>query len=341
MLSIGFPSHRIAGHAHGPIEKPAFQSRVFVALLHDIRVSLFEHPRHRGGKRGTHLHQRLREVVHALDVGHGNPVEQIGVGSDAFIYVRERKKAHGRIRRGHSKRFGGCFFVRTEIVVREHDALGLARGAGRVNNRGELVRGHPRGAKAVFGHGVVTCRGGEVLIAKDIIAKIRRRGGADDVLYRRQPVAAFQQAADLHLSRDKYDLRAGMIQDICDSIGRFVEIDGHIGGAKPQNGEIRDVPFGPVGREQPHSIAGFDAELFQRVGKPRDAPQKFGRRRGLPAPVDPQHQSAVIGQPANRVQKFFRECRVGHGEPEHYRTILARAIKLPCRRVTVGFKVSS
>ncbi len=47
-----------------------------------------------------------------------------------------------------------------------------------------------------------------------------------------------------------HNLRAGMVQDVNDPVGRFVEIDRHVGGAKPEDGKIRDVPFRSVGREQ-------------------------------------------------------------------------------------------
>ncbi len=85
-----------------------------------------------------------------------------------------------------------------------------------------------------------------------------------------------------------------MIQDVNNPIGRFVEIDGHIGRAESEDGEIRDVPFRPVGREQPDAIACLDSELLQRIGKPGNAPQEFSRRCRLPAAVDAQRQCPII-----------------------------------------------
>ena len=68
-----------------------------------------------------------------------------------------------------------------------------------------------------------------------------------------------------------------MIQDINNPVGGFVEINRHISRAESKDGEIRNVPFRPIGREQPDAIPRLDSQLLQRIGKPGNAPQEFGR----------------------------------------------------------------
>src|ERR1700722_12844330 len=82
--------------------------------------------------------------------------------------------------------------------------LGLAGGPRSIDDRGNLVRGDPRGTEAVFGDGGVTSCRREILVAEDVIPEIVSRGGTDDVPHCLQPAAAFEQSAPLHLSGNEH-----------------------------------------------------------------------------------------------------------------------------------------
>ena len=56
-----------------------------------------------------------------------------------------------------------------------------------------------------------------------------------------------------------------MIQDVHNPVGGFVEINGNIGCAQSEDGEIGDVPFRPVGREKPDAIAGLNPKLIEGI----------------------------------------------------------------------------
>src|SRR5882672_10298570 len=124
-----------------------------------------------------------------------------------------------------------------------------------------------------------------------------------------------------------------MIQDVGNAVRRFVEVDWDVGGAQPQDCEIRDMPFGPVRRKQTDVISRFNAELFQRIGEPRDPPQEFGGRQWFPAILHPEQYGSIAGEPADGSEKFFCKCRVNHDEGEHYRTILFSSNETSLRRV--------
>src|ERR1700681_21426 len=100
----------------------------------------------------------------------------------------------------------------------EHDALGLSGRSRSINYRRDLIRGHLRRAKPVFGDGLIAGCGSKRLVAKDLLAEIRGPRGTNNLLHRGEPAATFEQPPRLHLSGNEDNFRAGMVQYVNDPV---------------------------------------------------------------------------------------------------------------------------
>ena len=72
-------------------------------------------------------------------------------------------------------------------------------------------------------------------------------------------------------------------KDVGDAFRRFAKIDGHDDGAQAGDGEIGDVPFGAIGREDGHAVAFANAHFGERLRKTRNAAKHLLARECSPS----------------------------------------------------------
>src|SRR5208337_3605441 len=150
------PGSDFPGELHGPIENPALGASVLCALLHQARIDFLEEARDSAEQRGFDLDEGLRDVLNYGNVGHRAAAEYEHVVERAAINVGEREKGDPQIRvRLEDEVTARIGDVGAEIRVRQHDALGLAGGAGGVDDGSELA-GENLGARVIqnIGHAV-------------------------------------------------------------------------------------------------------------------------------------------------------------------------------------------
>ena len=274
----GFP-----GGLHSEIKNLAFGSGGLTSLLHQAGINFFEETRNGSDDGGTDFREGLRDVFDDGDVGDGAALKEVEIIQHAPVDVGEREKRNGDIAFGMKNDvLAGIGDVGGEVGVREHDAFGLASGAGSVNDGCELrgndvsnalpVRGDVRGAGS----------GEEGLVAKEFFGEDSAGAGNDDVLDGGELSADLEKFFQLREASDEDDLRAAMIKDVGHAVGRFVEVDGDGDCAGTVDGEIGGVPFGTIGSEQADAIAGFDAEFDETIGQAGDAAEKFLGGDGFP-----------------------------------------------------------
>ncbi len=133
---------------HAPREnRPPERRRLVDGGLH-AREHLLVDARHRGEAMRLHLAEILRELVDRLGIRDGRGAGEIEVVDHSLEHVGEREERKGHrvaldIEERRARRD-----VRHEILVRENGALGLSRGAGRVDHRREVAR--EDGRRALF-----------------------------------------------------------------------------------------------------------------------------------------------------------------------------------------------
>ena len=193
-------------------------------------------------------------------------------------------------------------YVRENIGMRQHDALGFAGRARSVDERRELAREDLRGAHAIGGDvGSARCSD-QSFVAQNVRGQI---GGAirnDDLLQFGELRANALEALHLRGTGGEDDLRAAVLEDVDDAVGRFVEIDGHCDAAGAGDGEVSGVPLGAIGGEETDAIAGLYAEFNESSGEASDTTQKFLGGDGLPAVGGAKHLCAQIRQGVDGVE---------------------------------------
>ena len=194
--------------------------------------------------------QRLRHILDDFDVSNADTVEDVGVVDDPAIDVGQRKERKRKVRT--RLKFEADTSVRdvgAKVRVRQHDPFGFARGAGGVDDRGELAGQHLGGPQAICGNIGVTCGSDEGLVAKAVGGNIRSAFGEDNLFQAWELAANRQELFHLRHTRSENDFGSAVLQDIGHAVGRLVEIDGHGDAARSGNGKIGGVPFRPVGSE--------------------------------------------------------------------------------------------
>src|SRR6266404_3306188 len=206
--------------------------------------------------------QSLRHEVDGFDISDTHAIEEVDVVQHAAVHVRERQERQGYVGRGLEIEGGaGVRYVGRHIVVREHHALGLAGGAGGVDDAAQLAGEHLRGTHTVgsdFG-----AAGGfdQGFVAQAFGWDVGSAVSDDDVIEFRQLRAARQKRLQLlRANHDDY-ARAGMLEDVSHAIGRLVEIDGNRYAAGAVDGEIGGVPLGAVSGKKADTIARFYAQF--------------------------------------------------------------------------------
>ena len=147
---------------------------------------------------------------------------------------------------------------REQVAVHELDALGRPRGARRVDQRQQVV-GPDRAPRAL-----------------DVEAGVR----ALDVAPRQRALAA--RALEHHdvlergqlrevLLLDDRDLRARVLHDVGDLLGRRGQVDRERRRAERHHREVGEVELGAVGEHQRDGVAALDAERRETAGERVDA----------------------------------------------------------------------
>src|SRR6266436_718280 len=183
MCSGGAPRGGMLRNFHRPIENFSLHASVPGTLFDQTHVNFFEEARDGGGYRGTNLAKRLGDGIHRFDIGESGALEDVDVVERAAIDVGEREKGERHVILGiQAEVVAQVGDVRAEIAVREHDALGLAGGAGSVDERGELTGKNVRGTQTVGGNVRGACTGDEGLVAQALGGNVRTGIGDDDLL---------------------------------------------------------------------------------------------------------------------------------------------------------------
>src|SRR6267143_1625319 len=265
MPLAGAPLRGHLGHSHGPIKKHSLHAGVFRALLNKAGVDFFKKPGYRGGNRGTDFEKSLGDGIDRLDVGQSGTLKDIDVVHGAAVDVSERKERERDIfRRIELEVVADVGDVGAEIRVGEHHALGLAGGAGGVDERSELARKNLRSAHTVRGDVRRARAGDEGFVTETFAGNAGTTIGDNNLFELRKIGTDGEKLLQLGHANDEDDLGAAMLQDVGGAVGRFVEINRHGDGAGARDGKIGGMPLGAVGGKEPHAVAGLYAEFHER-----------------------------------------------------------------------------
>ena len=163
--------------------------------------------------------------------------------------------------------------------MRQHDALGLARRAGGVDDGGELAGEDLRGAQAVGGDVGAASGGNQCFVAETFAGRSAPPSARTICSQLRELRAKRQKLLHLRSASGEHDLCAAMFQDVGHAVGRFVEVDGNGDAARAGDGKIGGVPFGAVGCKKADAVAGLHAEFDEGGGESGDAAEEIRRRR--------------------------------------------------------------
>ena len=198
--------------------------------------------------------RRHLEAAEAGEVVAGHPLGDVG-----HRQVRDRPEP-GRV---DAQQVEVALGRPDDVVVREHHALGRARGAGRVDDGGQHVGGQPGG--------------GRVQVDRLGVAEHRRRqevgagdtGGVeqhDHVLERRELVADHGEPLGVAHVLDDGDLGAAVAGQVADLLGRRRVVDGDGRGPAHHDGHVDDVELGDVAHHQHDPVARAHAEGAEAGG---------------------------------------------------------------------------
>ncbi|OPZ26678.1 MAG: hypothetical protein BWZ01_01998 [Deltaproteobacteria bacterium ADurb.BinA179] len=251
----------VPGHSHGPVEQGLLDRRGACHLGENAVVDFFVDPGHAHDKGGPHLLEIFQELGHIFRKGHLVPEENGGViAHGPFQRVGERQEREEHVVAGEKIGIDGMELVDVgnEVLVGEHDALGIAGGAGGVDDGGYvvdvdgleplveliLVR-----VSAPFFH----CRV-QVRDARPPVSEVVEDNHLPEV---GKIVLDGQHLLHvINCSRKAYD-GVRVVDNVAAFLRGVGRIDGHVDRPYGENGEIRHPPLIPVGREQ--------GDLFPRL----------------------------------------------------------------------------
>src|SRR5260370_14382115 len=169
MAPAGAPGDGLPCNLHGPIKKHPLDPGVPASLFHNARVDFFEEPGNGRGNRGADLQKGLGDFVDGVNVGEGGALKNVDVVDGAAVNVGEREERESDVYlRVKMKILAEIGDVGAKVGVREHHALGFARGAGSVDKRGELAGKNLRGAHPVRGNVRATGAGDKGFVTETI-----------------------------------------------------------------------------------------------------------------------------------------------------------------------------
>src|SRR5713226_4509179 len=314
MGSRGAPGSGSLGHFHGPVKNHSLHAGVLRALLDDTCVDFLEKPGNRGGNGGMDFEESLGDGFDSLYVSQSRASKYIDVIQGAAIDVGERKERERDVLCGiEAEIVANIGDVGAKIRVREHDALGLAGGAGSVDERSELARQNLRGPQTVGGDIRCARAGNKSFVAEAIAGDFRATVGDNDLLHLGKAGADGEKLLQLGRADYEDDLGAAVFQDVGHAVGRFVEVNRHGDGAGTVDGEIGGMPLGAIGGKEPYTVTGLYAEFDECGRKASDAAEKFLGRDRLPAAVPANHLRARVRKIVDGIQEARGKCSVVHG----------------------------
>ena len=165
------------------MENPALCTGALCTLLHQARVDLLEETRHSTENCRFNLDHGLRDCFNYGDVGQRAAAENQHIVQRAAIDVRQGEKRNGQVRTWIKYEFAaGVADIRAEIRVRQHNALGLACSARRIDDGCKLAGKHLGSAQAVSGNLRGTGSGDQCFVTQKFRGTIVARIGNDDLL---------------------------------------------------------------------------------------------------------------------------------------------------------------
>src|SRR5262249_27294001 len=228
----------LAPDLQGAVKYLLFHRRLFGGSLVDRGVDLLEEAGHGGDDRRADL---FDVFGHSLD-----PAREIDLDAEAHVNVehraledvRERQEAESRIVGPQVEDLAGAERVRDQVAVREHHAFRLARRAGGVNDRREIVGVRlPRGL-------FVKLRMRRSFLPPGLFQISKNRHGAvflpflpflrrlehdqSRTLFTFERVERRLDAAQLFGVRDEEYPRAAVSQDVSDLVHSLGGINGHV-----------------------------------------------------------------------------------------------------------------
>ena len=165
-----------------------------------------------------------------------------------------------------------------QVVVGEHDALGLTGGAGCVDDGHEVAGLDPIGAVP---------EGSLVILAH--LRFYHFAEGADALFAWTFDLDQMLDGAALFLDRDEFrhllrilchdNLGSRVLDLVGDLLRREGAVNGHIDGADREGGDVDHVPLGAVVREQHHPISCDHAKLGEHTRQSSGSAEELSSRK--------------------------------------------------------------
>jgi hypothetical protein len=277
---------RLAADSEGPLEdlrlQPAAGSGVLEHAGHDLLV----HARNGDENVRSHFQQIRRDGLHRFGVGDRDALEEVAVVDQTLERMRQRQEGERGELAVEAENFAAGDRIRDQIVVRQHDPLGVAGGAAGVDEGREILGSDRRGSLLEPGPIGRRAQGHERLEALPP-GRCVPLGGADadahDPLHFRHLSAYGQEPLQALAPLNEEDPRAAVAGDVGGPFGKQRRIDRNQGRADAQGGEIDRRPVGAVLGHERHPVARADADLDQSPGDLADLADELGGRNRLVA----------------------------------------------------------
>ena len=318
-------SAHLPAHADRPVEDRLLGRRAGLDAGQDLRVDLLEHTRHAADEVRAHFFEVVADLVEVLGEGRAEPAIDAEERLEPGEGVRERQEeqVHPPLLARRCRL--GVLLGGDVVTVGLHDALRRPRGAGGVDDRGQVVglrAGQARGQRAGVLRGVVATEAAQHRPRHDHLGRLRGLVARDhdDVLEPRRLVTRLEHLGELPRVLHDDRPRAGVVDDVGDEVRRVGRIHRNRDAARAEDREVGLHPFGPARREQRDGVAGLAAE--------RDQPERYlahdlahlAPRQRRPRAVTLEHLRGAIGA-------------LLHPAPEHRSQGFAHALSLHLRRV--------
>lgn len=216
--------------------------------------------------------------------------------------------------------------VAHEVSVREHDALGLARGAAGVDERSEILGpdGDSEVVQESVGLGGLLAEEGFAREAEAVpgaiciwVIRLRKIVGID----RFQRREARQDGGNLRAEcfrGDEDEFRARIIEDLVELVGSERRINRDVDRTETEDREVDEVPDGPIGfGGVGDAVAGTDTHRVQTGGEGADGFGDFLRGVFAPFAADLAREGVrlrIMGQLMRKEVEDARGGRNGRGD---------------------------
>ena len=252
-----------------------------------------------GGLDGLHGGGKLVELG---AVGEPGAVHHEGVVDVAGGDVREGEEGDAGVFVGEAEGGGGVAQVGGHVAVGEHDALGLAGGAGGVDD-GHGVAGTGAGDERVEGGvGGLEGRGGGHEVGEGVDGEGGGGDGCGGGVHDDDVAEGGENAGELELCElvaggEDEDLGGGVAEHVADLVGGEGGVEGDVDGAEGEGGEVGDGPLPAILAEEGDAVATLDAPVEEVGGEGADAAVEILGGDGQPGAggVLPEHGDAIAG----------------------------------------------